>query len=83
MPFFNEPISPRYNPERKTDATAQKWLDKLAEFEAYVFVTPEYNHSVPGPLKNALDYVGLSVGPQAGGGRLARFGRRALGQKSL
>jgi NAD(P)H-dependent FMN reductase len=57
MPFFNEPVSPRYNPERKTDATAQKWLDKLAEFEAYVFVTPEYNHSVPGPLKNALDYV--------------------------
>jgi NAD(P)H-dependent FMN reductase len=57
MPFFNEPVSPRYNPERKLDPAAQKWLDKLAEFEAYVFVTPEYNHSVPGPLKNALDYV--------------------------
>jgi len=29
----------------------------LAEFEAYVFVTPEYNHSVPGVLKNSIDYV--------------------------
>ena len=57
LPLFNEPVSPRYNPERKPIAEAQKWLDKLAEFEAYVFVTPEYNHSVPGALKNALDYV--------------------------
>jgi len=57
MPLFNEPASPRYNPNRQVDPAAQKWLDKLAEFEAYVFVTPEYNHSVPGALKNAIDYV--------------------------
>jgi NAD(P)H-dependent FMN reductase len=57
MPLFNEPASPRYNPQREIDPRAQKWLDKLAEFEAYVFVTPEYNHSVPGVLKNAIDYV--------------------------
>src|SRR5258708_7399638 len=57
MPIFNEPTSPRYNPKRQTNAVAQKWLAKLAEFEAYVFVTPEYNHSIPGVLKNALDYV--------------------------
>jgi NAD(P)H-dependent FMN reductase len=57
MPLFNEPASPRYNPKRNINPAAQKWLDKLAEFEAYVFVTPEYNHSVPGALKNAIDYV--------------------------
>lgn len=57
MPLFDEPISPRYNPDRKVDPRAQKWLDKLVEFEAYVFVTPEYNHSIPGALKNAIDYV--------------------------
>ncbi|HEY5442540.1 MAG TPA: NAD(P)H-dependent oxidoreductase [Candidatus Saccharimonadales bacterium] len=57
MPIFNEPVSPRYNPKRALDPGAKKWLDKLAEFEAYVFVTPEYNHSVPGVLKNAIDYV--------------------------
>lgn len=57
MPFFAEPISPRYNPSRTIDGTAKKWLDKLAEQDAYVVVTPEYNHSIPGVLKNAFDYL--------------------------
>lgn len=57
MPFFDEPMSPRYNPDRQIDPAVKKWLDKLEQFDAYVFVTPEYNHSVPGVLKNALDYV--------------------------
>jgi NAD(P)H-dependent FMN reductase len=57
MPFFNEPISPRYNPERKIEPAIKKWLDKIAEFDAYIFVTPEYNHSVPGELKNAIDFL--------------------------
>ncbi len=57
MPFFDEPISPRYNPDRTIDPAVQPWLDKLAELDAYIFVTPEYNHSVAGVLKNALDYV--------------------------
>lgn len=57
MPFFNETISPRYNPNREIGPDIQKWLDKLDEFDAYVFVTPEYNHSIPGVLKNALDYI--------------------------
>jgi NAD(P)H-dependent FMN reductase len=57
MPFFDEPISPRYNPNREIDLRAQRWLKKLEEFDAYVFVTPEYNHSIPGVLKNAIDYI--------------------------
>lgn len=57
MPFFAEPVSPRYNPNRDIDPTAQKWLDKIASFDAYIFVTPEYNHSIPGVLKNAFDYM--------------------------
>jgi len=57
MPFFDEPMSPRYNQDRHIDLRAQKWLHKLEEFDAYVFVTPEYNHAIPGVLKNALDYV--------------------------
>ena len=57
MPFFNEPRSPRYNFERHIDAVAQKWLAKINAADAYIFVTPEYNHSIPGVLKNALDYV--------------------------
>lgn len=57
MPFFDEPVSPRYNLERDIDPAVKPWLKKLEEFDAYVFVTPEYNHSITGVLKNALDYV--------------------------
>ena len=57
MPFFNEPISPRYNPNRDIDPAVQKWLTKIESFDAYVFVTPEYNHTIPGELKNAFDYL--------------------------
>jgi NAD(P)H-dependent FMN reductase len=57
MPIFDEGVSPRYNPERQVHPEAQKWMDKLASFDAYVFVTPEYNHSIPGVLKNAFDYL--------------------------
>ncbi|MGO4536028.1 NADPH-dependent FMN reductase [Leifsonia sp. 2MCAF36] len=34
------------------------WAAKIAEFDGYLFVTPEYNHSTSGALKNAIDYVG-------------------------
>jgi NAD(P)H-dependent FMN reductase len=57
MPFFDEPISPRYNPKREIDPAVKPWLDKMDSFDAYVFVTAEYNHSIPGVLKNAIDYI--------------------------
>jgi NAD(P)H-dependent FMN reductase len=61
LPLFNEAVSPRYNPERKVDGDVKKFLDKLAEADGYVFVTPEYNHSLSGALKNALDYTGFEL----------------------
>ena len=36
---------------------AQRWARKVGELDAFVFVTGEYNHSIPAVLKNALDYV--------------------------
>jgi NAD(P)H-dependent FMN reductase len=57
MPFFDEAISPRYNPDRTPVLEVKKWLDKVAEFDGYVLVTPEYNRAVPGVLKNALDFL--------------------------
>ena len=57
LPFLDEPMSPRYNPDRQINPEAGKWVSTLAEADAYVFVTPEYNHSISGVLKNALDYV--------------------------
>jgi NAD(P)H-dependent FMN reductase len=57
MPFFDEAISPRYNPDRTPAPEVQKFLDVVAAQDAYVFVTPEYNHSIPAVLKNAFDYL--------------------------
>ncbi|MGH7234109.1 MAG: NADPH-dependent FMN reductase [Candidatus Saccharimonadales bacterium] len=57
MPIFNEPASPRYNPNREIDPAVKPWLDALEGQDAFVFVTAEYNHSIPGVLKNALDYI--------------------------
>jgi len=56
LPFFDEAISPRYNSDRKPAPEVQKWLDKINQADAYVFVTPEYNHSVSGVLKNSIDF---------------------------
>lgn len=61
LPFLDEPISPQYNPNRQPNPQAKRWLDKLAEAEAYVLVTPEYNRSTSGALKNALDYVAFEM----------------------
>lgn len=61
MPFFAEAASPRYNPNRTIDPIAQKWLGRLEAADAYIFVTPEYNHSIPGVLKNAFDYIDFQV----------------------
>jgi NAD(P)H-dependent FMN reductase len=57
IPFFDEPISPRYNPAREIDPQAKRLMDKLATADGYVWVTPEYNHSITAVLKNALDYL--------------------------
>lgn len=57
MPFFDEAISPQYNPARTPVPAVKKWLDKLAEADAFVIVTPEYNRSFTGVLKNAIDHV--------------------------
>ncbi|OHV41547.1 MULTISPECIES: NADPH-dependent FMN reductase [Pseudofrankia] len=38
------------------------WNDKIKEGDAYLVITTEYNHSIPGVLKNALDSVWVSFG---------------------
>lgn len=61
MPFLDEAISPRYNPNRTPNKPAQRFLAKLAEADGYVIATAEYNHSIPGVLKNALDYIDFQI----------------------
>lgn len=61
LPIFDEAISPKYNPNRQVSGPAKDWLDVLAAQEAFVLVSPEYNRSIPGVLKNAFDYIAYEV----------------------
>jgi chromate reductase, NAD(P)H dehydrogenase (quinone) len=59
--FFEElEAVPPYNEDRDTDdapAGAKRLRDAIAEADAVLFATPEYNGSVPGQLKNAVDWA--------------------------
>ena len=57
LPLFDEAASPQYNPDRKPERVVKKWLDKLSEADAFIIVSPEYNRTIPGPMKNAMDYI--------------------------
>ncbi len=55
LPLLDEPIPPsqgKYSQEH-----TKRWAAKVASFDGYVFVTPEYNHGIPGALKNAIDFL--------------------------
>lgn len=55
LPLLDEPMPPMYGQYSK-DHT-KKWSFKISSLDAFVFVTPEYNHATSGALKNALDYL--------------------------
>ena len=62
LPLFQETvdtIGDRSDPTY-SDPLVKAWNRKVGEGEAFVIVTAEYNHSVPGELKNALDNVFVS-----------------------
>ena len=57
MPFFNEAVSPSYKQEPYKNEAVARFTKKIAEADAFVMVTPEYNHGTSAVLKNALDWV--------------------------
>ncbi len=57
MPFFDSPVSPSYKQAPYENEAVARFTKKIAEGDAYVIVSPEYNHSTTGVLKNALDWV--------------------------
>ena len=57
LPLYDEPypaMMQQYSKEH-----TKKWSQKINEFDGYIFVTAEYNHSIPGALKNAIDYLNV------------------------
>lgn len=55
LPLLDEPVPPSMDQYSKPHTKA--WAAKIAAFDGYVFVTPEYNHGIPGALKNAIDFL--------------------------
>jgi NAD(P)H-dependent FMN reductase len=55
LPHLDEPL-PASMGQYQNEHTRQ-WAEKIGSFDGFVFVTPEYNHSTSGVLKNAIDYL--------------------------
>lgn len=55
LPLLDEPIPPSQGQYSK-DHT-KEWSTKIDSFDAFIFVTTEYNHGIPGALKNAIDFL--------------------------
>ena len=55
LPLLDEPMPPAMGQYSQPHTKA--WAARIADFDAFVFVTPEYNHSMSGSLKNAIDFL--------------------------
>ncbi|MEZ0577449.1 NADPH-dependent FMN reductase [Nocardioides sp. MH1] len=55
LPFLDEAIPPSQG--RYEHDHTKKWAQQIADYDGFVFVTPEYNHSTSAALKNAIDYL--------------------------
>jgi len=65
LPLWQEPTSPSWGAPQSPEGKA--WSEKVAEYDGYVFVVSEYNHSITGALKNALDYLKPELTDKAAG----------------
>jgi len=78
LPFFDEMASNLWMPS--SDERAVAWQKKVGSFDGFIFVTAEYNRSIPASLKNALDqaYVEWNHKPAAVVGYGMAGGSRAV-----
>ena len=87
LPHLDEPMPPSMNQYSKPHTKA--WAKRIDGLDAFVFVTPEYNHSTSGALKNAIDFLfrewndkaaGFVSYGAAGGTRAVEHLRLVLGE---
>jgi NAD(P)H-dependent FMN reductase len=78
LPLLDEPLPPVLG--RYSHQHTKRWAAKIASFDGYVFVTPEYNHGTSAALKNAIDYLYAEWNDKAAGfvGYGAAGGARAV-----
>jgi len=65
LPLFNQ------DDEKKPNDKVKQWKDAIQSHDCILFCTPEYNHSIPGVLKNAIDIASRPVGQSAFKGKTA------------
>jgi NAD(P)H-dependent FMN reductase len=65
LPLLDEPLSAQSGQYSQPHTRA--WSAKVASFDGYVFVTPEYNHGGSGALKNAIDFLYYEWGDKVAG----------------
>jgi len=83
LPLLDEPMPPAAG--KYSQPHTRAWAAKVASFDGYVFVTPEYNHGPSGALKNAIDYLYREWNNKAAGfvGYGSAGGTRAVEQLRL
>ncbi|MEU4405364.1 NAD(P)H-dependent oxidoreductase [Streptosporangium sp. NPDC023963] len=65
LPHLDEELPPSIGRYSRPHTLA--WAEKIASFDGFVFVTPEYNHSTSGALKNAIDFLFAEWNDKAAG----------------
>ncbi len=87
LPLLDEPMPPMMG--KYSHQHTKAWAAKIASFDGFIFVTPEYNHGIPGALKNAIDYLfyewnnkaaGFISYGSAGGARAVESLRLVMGE---
>jgi NAD(P)H-dependent FMN reductase len=84
----NTPLEHKYEKDH-----TKRWSEIIDEADGFVIVTPEYNHSIPGALKNAIDYLYtewnykpvayISYGSAAGGSRAVEHLRGVAAEQKM
>ncbi|GIE78017.1 FMN reductase [Actinoplanes philippinensis] len=57
LPHLDEPVSAKAGSGLYSKDHTKAWATKIAGYDGFVFVSPEYNHSTSGVLKNAIDFL--------------------------
>ncbi|CAN5315345.1 MAG: NADPH-dependent FMN reductase [Nocardioides sp.] len=58
VPVYTSATLPMMANKHYDSPAVQAWSEAIDSFDGYIFITPEYNHGVPGGLKNAVDSLG-------------------------